>query len=276
MKFSKKLRAVIPEWIRPDRKQRRMARKALEVRLVEAAAFGECLDGADRLELLVKLMRSVPEGLQPEFLAEVGHSRAQLMQDLFVLSELGARRDTGFFVEFGAADGVALSNSWLLEKRLGWKGILAEPALCWHASLARNRGCTIDTECVWSKSGERLDFDEVDIGEFSTLSEFAKADEHAQARAEKRRYQVRTVSLNDLLSRHGAPAEPDYLSIDTEGSEFAILQELDFARFNFKVITCEHNHTPMREPIRRLLESAGYRRRHEELSRFDDWYIRAG
>ena len=116
--------------------------------------------------------------------------------------------------------------------------------------------------------------DEVDIGEFSTLSDFAQADGHAQARAAKRRYQVPTVSLNDLLRRHGAPAEPDYLSIDMEGSEFAILQELDFTRFHFKVITCEHNHTPMREPIRRLLESAGYQRRHEKLSRFDDWYVR--
>jgi len=89
------------------------------------------------------------------------------------------------------------------------------------------------------------------------------------------RYQVPTISLNDLLRRHGAPAEPDYLSIDTEGSEFAILRELDFARFAFKVITCEHNHTPKREQIRQLLESAGYRRKHEDLSRFDDWYVRA-
>lgn len=264
------------EWFRPDRKERRLAREALAVRCVEPAAFGECLKEEERRELLAALIGRIPASRRPEFLGEVGYSRSQLMQDLFVLSELGARREAGFFVEFGAADGVALSNSWLLEKRLGWKGILAEPARCWHGSLARNRGCAIDTECVWSKSGERLDFDEVDIGEFSTLSDFAQADGHAQARAAKRRYQVPTVSLNDLLRRHGAPAEPDYLSIDTEGSEFAILQELDFARFKFKVITCEHNHTPMREQIRRLLESSGYRRRHEKLSRFDDWYVRAG
>jgi FkbM family methyltransferase len=270
-----KLHAAILEWLRPDRNQRSLARKALESRSVEPAAFGECLAGDERLELLAALIGQVPEQRRPEFLGEVGYSRSQLMQDLFVLSELGSRREDGFFVEFGAADGVALSNSWLLEKRLGWRGILAEPALCWHASLARNRGCAIETACVWSCSGEQLDFDEVDIGEFSTLSDFAQADAHAQARESKRRYQVPTISLNDLLHRHGAPAEPDYLSIDTEGSEFAILQELDFSRYNFKVITCEHNHTPMRDKIRRLLESAGYQRKHEKLSRFDDWYVRA-
>ncbi len=275
MKLRKRWAAVLRDWLRPDRRERGLARKAIAVRSVELAAFGECLGDEERVELLAAFLGQVPVGRRPEFLREVGFSRSQLLQDLFVLSELGERRGDGFFVEFGAADGVALSNSWLLEKRLGWKGILAEPARCWHEALARNRGCIIETACVWSRSGEQLDFDEVDIGEFSTLSDFAQADAHAQARASKRRYQVPTISLNDLLHRHGAPAEPDYLSIDTEGSEFAILQQLDFTRFKFKVITCEHNHTPMRDNIRRLLESAGYQRKHEKLSRFDDWYVRA-
>ena len=275
MKLRKRIAAAIREWLRPDRAERSLARKALSVRIVERAVFGECLSEAERLDLLAGLLRQLPGPRRVELLAQVGYSRSQLMQDLFVLSELGERRGCGFFVEFGASDGESLSNSWLLEKRLGWNGILAEPARCWHESLTRNRTCVIETDCVWSHSGEKLDFDEVTVGEFSTLSEFSQSDGHAQARSDKMRYQVPTVSLNDLLKRHGAPAEPDYLSIDTEGSEFAILQELDFSRFKFKVITCEHNHTPMREQIRQLLEMAGYRRKHVELSRFDDWYVRA-
>jgi FkbM family methyltransferase len=275
MSLRKRMAAAIREWLRPDRAERSLARKALTVRRVERASFGECLNDDERLELLAALIGQVPVARRPGFLREVGFSRSQLMQDLFVLSELGECRDAGFFVEFGASDGESLSNSWLLEKRLGWKGILAEPARCWHGSLRRNRTCAIETDCVWSRTGEKMDFDEVVVGEFSTLSEFSQSDGHAQARSQKVRYQVPTISLNDLLRRHGAPAEPDYLSIDTEGSECAILQEFDFDRFAFKVITCEHNHTPMREQIRQLLESAGYRRKHEELSRFDDWYVRA-
>src|SRR5436189_1252600 len=53
-------------------------------------------------------------------------SHAQLFQDLFVLETVKEKRD-GFFVEFGATNGVDLSNTALLERDYGWKGILAEP-----------------------------------------------------------------------------------------------------------------------------------------------------
>lgn len=83
-----------------------------------------------------------------------------------------------------------------------------------------------------------------------------------------------TISLNDLLSRFEAPREIDYLSIDTEGSELDILSALDFDRWNIKLITVEHNRTPMRKGLFDLLTSKGYRRKLESISFMDDWYIR--
>ena len=88
-----------------------------------------------------------------------GRSRSQYGQDVFVLSELGFPRK-GFFVEFGAYDGVTFSNTHLLEKELDWSGILAEPASCCHADLAANRTCMIEHGCVWRESDTQLSFRE--------------------------------------------------------------------------------------------------------------------
>ncbi len=220
----------------------------------------------------MRLVEGLAPALRQEVLAQSGYSRSQLLQDLFVLSELGTR--PGFFVEFGATDGVRLSNTWLLEKRLGWKGILAEPAKCWHQRLKANRSCLIEHDCVWRASGERLPFLETPDAELATLADYRSVDAHAKSRQSAKAYEVTTVSLSDLMERHQAPANPDYLSIDTEGSEFEILQTFNFSKYPFKVITCEHNFTPAREKIHGLLTCAGYVRKHQEISAFDDWYIR--
>lgn len=229
-----------------------------------AAAHGRCLE----------FLAAMPSAHVAELLKLIPHSQAQLRQDFFVLSELGLKRG-GFFVEFGAASGKELSNTWLLEKHFGWKGILAEPARCWHAALAAIRSCIIEHDCVWKSTGDQLEFLESPQPELGTLAGFQGVDGHAKARESSKRYRVRTVSLGDLLARHQAPAELDYLSIDTEGSEFEILQSVDFAKHRFKTITCEHNYTSAREKIHALLKAAGYVRKYEGLSDFDDWYVRA-
>jgi FkbM family methyltransferase len=199
-------------------------------------------------------------------------SESQVQQDLFVLHELDFKQG-GYFVEFGAANGIDLSNTYLLEKELGWTGILAEPAKVWAEDLANNRDCHIDFDCVWSKTGEVLEFNEAIAAELSTVSQFSDGDEHAAARANGNTYNVNTISLVDLLKKYDAPKEIDYLSIDTEGSEFEILNAFDFDTYKIKIITCEHNYTPMRGQILQLLKSKGYVRKYTELSRFDDWYV---
>ena len=216
----------------------------------------------------------MPDGHVGRLFRLLGISRSQIRQDLFALSTLGFKRE-GFFVEFGATNGVDLSNTWLLEREFGWTGILAEPARCWHEALARNRSCRIDNRCVWTRSGEMLRFEEGQNPDMSTLRQFRDADHHGRHRRAASSYEIETVSLVDLLDAHQAPEEIDFLSIDTEGSEFEILSAFDFNRYRFQVITCEHNFSPLRGELLALLESKGYRRTLEDVSQFDDWYVPA-
>lgn len=222
----------------------------------------------------VEILLQLPEETALQRLKYFRKSQSQLRQDLFVLSHLNFKTN-GFFVEFGATNGIDLSNTYLMEKEFAWSGILAEPAKCWHATLKNNRVCSIDTDCVWSDSTSVLTFNEVETAEYSTINSYSDQDSHGRHRHGGKTYDVKTISLNDLLEKHNAPREIDYLSIDTEGSEFEILSHFDFSKHTFQVITCEHNHTPMREKIFELLAGQGYTRVYQDLSLFDDWYIKS-
>jgi FkbM family methyltransferase len=199
-------------------------------------------------------------------------SKSQLGQDVLALSVNGVH-DKGFFVEFGATDGLSLSNTFLLEEKFGWHGILCEPAKVWHSDLKRNRSCSIDTRCVSSHSDLHLDFSEAPDAKYSTISAFRDQDSHVESREEASVYQVRTVSLRDLLLTHNAPAKVNFLSIDTEGSEYLILEDFDFTEYKFDLICVEHNHTSNQASIYQLLTANGYKRIYSELSQWDDWYV---
>jgi FkbM family methyltransferase len=199
-------------------------------------------------------------------------ARSQLFQDLLVLFLTGDLKQ-GYFVEFGATDGVGMSNTYLLEKKFDWNGILAEPARSWHQALKTNRSAKIDTRCVWSETGKKLDFSESEIGEFSTINEFWSHDTNIRKKTNS--YSVETVSLNDLLQEHQAPEKIDYMSLDTEGSELDILSYFDFKKYDIKIVTVEHNLVePNRSLIYDIMSENGYRRIFEPLSRFDDWYVK--
>ncbi len=208
------------------------------------------------------------------------YSKAQLAQDLFALA-FTKSTSKNFFVEFGATDGVTLSNTWLLEKKLGWDGILAEPAKGWHADLRKNRSCAIDTKCVAKASGLKYKFLEVrncseGSPELSSIQKYANNGDWASDIRLKNStcYEVESISLDDLLDQHDAPYEIQFLSLDTEGSELEILQGHNFKSRRINLICVEHNYVKdNRLAIKELLLDNGYNQKFEDISQWDDWYI---
>lgn len=246
-------------------------------RIIRKDALGDLMGKANRYDELVGILNwshwSVPEALQSFMLRNFNISRSQLQQDLLALF---IADKPGFFVEFGATDGVLRSNSFLLESQFGWTGILAEPAKVWHKNLKDNRSCTIDFRCVSGFSDEDRTFVEVDGAEYSTLAEYVDSDNHGPDRVNAKSYSVRTVSLMDLLECHSAPEFIEYLSIDTEGSELEIITHFNFSKYKFGLITIEHNFSTNRDQICAILMKNGYQRILENVSQFDDWYIPIG
>lgn len=198
-------------------------------------------------------------------------AKSQLGQELWVLERSQYKRG-GFFIEFGATDGLALSNSWLLEKDFGWSGICAEPNPAFFTELQKNRSCQLSPACIGGKSGDEVEFILADV--FGGIAAYGGEDMHSDKRdayrAEGNILRLTTVSLDDFLTAQNAPREIDYLSIDTEGSEYEILRNFPFDKWKIRLITVEHNFTPQRQQIFELLTRNGYRRAVEKS--FDDWY----
>ena len=126
-------------------------------------------------------------------------SNAQLFQDAFASCVI-ANRHPNTFLEFGATDGVDLSNSKMLEDKFSWKGVLAEPSPQWHAALKNNRPKTkIITDCVWTQTGDTLDFFVSDMGELSTIELFRNSDEDSLAANTRQRNKAgKTVPVTTI------------------------------------------------------------------------------
>jgi FkbM family methyltransferase len=227
------------------------------------------LEGFDDLDLFRHM---APEAIVPAAKL-IPHSMAQMRQDIFVAVSTQFKM-SGYFVEIGATDGRYLSNSFLLENKFGWTGILVEPAKCWHETLYKTRRSVIETRCVFSHSNCNLVFREVETDKaLSTILKYTDSDLHKSARNKGEDYSVQTVSLEELLLQNEAPKSIDYLSIDTEGSEFDILNSFNFDTYEFGIVSCEHNYTANRDKILKLMNRNRYHRVMNHISLFDDWYV---
>ena len=200
------------------------------------------------------------------------YSFSQLEQDLISLLVTNNLKG-GYFVEFGAASGTSGSNTYLLEKKFGWAGILAEPARIYRDDLLASRKCHVDFRCVYSESGQYLDFIESKTTMLSTIAGFEKNDSLSEDRKVRKIYQVETVSLNDLLIHYNAPNKINYISIDTEGSELEIVSKLNFDVYTFDFLSIEHNSQSQEYLIENFMDSKGYKRILRNYSQFDSWFV---
>jgi FkbM family methyltransferase len=175
-------------------------------------------------------------------------------QDVFALLLSGGKRN-GFFVEFGACDGLAVNNTLSLERNFDWRGILAEPDVFWHDRLSRNRTARIDKRCVSSVTGGQLEFYQSDRPGNSSSDKG-----HPYLGSVVQSYTVETVSFLDLLKDHDAPRFIDFLSVDTEGHEKEVFTNFDFEQYKFGFICIEqHEQLSPEDSVQPILEAAGYK-----------------
>jgi FkbM family methyltransferase len=162
------------------------------------------------------------------------------------------------FLEMGAGDGISASNSYYLEKALGWTGVLIEANPSYHPLLAKNRPkCRCIQACVSDKR-EHVEF--VDHGGLSGIRSQLSV-QHSEELRGATHITLETQTLQSILDQYGVN-HIDYFSLDVEGNELSVLRSIDFSKSHITLIGVEVNQQDYDrnfEPIAALLRLNGYR-----------------
>lgn len=171
---------------------------------------------------------------------------------------------TGTLIDIGANDGVTLSNSRALIE-LGWSGIMVEPAesaftkldnLYKDSKTVNCINCAINSQpgrAVFHESGQHLGTGDtallstLEAGEVTRWGNSAKFTET----------EVEVITIQQLFDL--CPGPYDFISIDAEGVDYAILSQIDLT--NVSCVCVEHNGVEIEKYIQ-YCEGFGMRELH--------------
>lgn len=162
----------------------------------------------------------------------------------------------GYFLEIGCWQGTHYSQSKELEDA-GWQGVCIDP----FPFKFEGRGAKLIQKAI-SRDGKPREFVKVfrdrrcggDVSYFSGFKDsiafhWPLIEQHCDYIVGN----VETIKFEDI----GIPLHTNFLSVDTEGSEFEIISSIDFNKYSFDMIMFEHNGRD--NGVAALLESNGYK-----------------
>jgi len=148
----------------------------------------------------------------------------------------------GTFIDAGANDGIAQSNSYFLENKYGWKGVLIEPVpkyfrMCRQARRAHAVNCGLGP---FENDGDELEIlsgglMSLPVTVDEKLLHGRSVQQHASIGAREfggiapQLVKTRVRALSNVLDELGI-SSVDFFSLDVEGFELEVLKGLDFAR----------------------------------------------
>ena len=158
---------------------------------------------------------------------------SQVGQDELVASLLGNMRN-GFFVDLAANDAVHWSNTFALERHLGWKGLCIEPTPRYWNDLVVMRDCHVVGAVVGNATSSlvpwrrRKEYSGIVGQEFDNVG------------AEGRVFPIKyTISLESIFHKMQVPYKVEYLSLDVEGAEEYIMKDFLSREYSFSFMTIE-------------------------------------
>ena len=143
-------------------------------------------------------------------------------------------KENGFFIELGGFDGLYQSNTAMFEFYKNWKGIIIEPSYDNYMKCIENRKNSIclNYACV--------DNDYKDEHIYGDFNNNIMASVNGMRINNNNLISVKAITLEKILDQYkDKDIEIDFLSLDTEGYEFKILQGLNLSKYRPKFMLIE-------------------------------------
>jgi FkbM family methyltransferase len=165
-------------------------------------------------------------------------SYAQNGEDVVIARAFGPEHN-GFYIDVGASDPVVDSVTKHFSDH-GWSGINVEPAAPAVAMLREQRPRDTNLELGIGTAPGQLTFYELP-SEMIGCSTFSRelADEYASSGWEIEIRTVEVATLAAVCEEHVGERTIDFMKIDVEGDEKAVLEGADFERFRPRVLVVE-------------------------------------
>jgi len=150
------------------------------------------------------------------------------------------------YLEIGANHPVVLSSTFLLYHRYEMRGVLVEanPELIEALKKARPDD-TIVNVAVINEAKDEVTLIVPNFDAMATLVpkhlEAVQEVLQSEGASNQRRIAVKAQRINDILTQHFVDAPPAYMSIDIEGLDLEVLQDMDFERFRPLILQIEHS-----------------------------------
>jgi FkbM family methyltransferase len=212
---------------------------------------------------LLYLLRNRRQGwLTREEIRLARLSFSQFGEDLAIeelIGKLGIER--GFYVDVGAFDPVVFSNTLLLFRR-GWSGINIDVEEEKIGRFRRFRPRDWNVVCGVSKVAGRKTFGR--YADAPTTRMITSRDTHSVLGDEViDTFEVQTKPLQSILDESPFRAKRiDFLNIDCEGADLEVLQSLDFAIHQPRVVAVEALDIAAERDICAFMRPKGYEMTH--------------
>jgi FkbM family methyltransferase len=192
---------------------------------------------------------------------------SQYGQDNFLNTYIFKGYMHGIFVDVGAHDGKTYNNTLFFEETHKWTGINIEPIPNVYKNLQNNRPTCINLNYAVSNSDNVTKDFMINTGHTEMLSGLIETyDERHLLRIKNEALQhncnmsivkVVTRTLESIFLENNI-SNVNFLSIDTEGSEFDVIKSINFNKVFIDVICFENNYDDASEPIIEYLQTKGY------------------